>query len=398
MNPRSESIIVIHLSGPDRPGLTHGLLKTVSETGSTLWDLGQSVVQGHLSLSALVEPSPQSRFLEAALYFASANGLRLEAQPLGKEEFQNGARSPHQQSLCITFVGNLSTAHALSHCTAELSRQQVNILEIKTLSSSKSLHGVEFIVECPASLKIKPFKESLYQLVKDQGVDVAIQKNDWFRHSRRLVCLDVDSTFVNIEAIDELGALVNKKDEIARITHDAMSGKLNFETALRERVKLLKGLAQADAAKHLAKAVCNPGIENFVKRLKELGFKIGLVSGGFDFFVKDIAARHHLDFAFANTLEIDAQGCFTGEVTGEVLGPEQKAKYLLAMCQAYGLQPEHAVAIGDGANDLRMLEAAGLGVAYRAKPVLKTGAHMALDHAAFDDLFYLMGLETYPVH
>lgn len=386
------SIIVIHLSGPDRPGLTHGLLKTISESQSTLWDLGQSVVQGHLSLSAVVEPSANSRFLENALYYASANGLRLEAQPQSKDSIKNGSsKNSYAQTLCITLVGKLSSAHALAACTASLSKQKINIQEIKTLSN-QTLHGVEFIVQCPLELEIKKFKESLYQVVKEWDVDVAIQKNDWFRFSRRLVCLDVDSTFVNIEAIDELAALTGKQAEVSAVTEAAMSGKMNFEQALRERVKHLKGLSQKDAAKHLSKAVCNPGIESFVEKLKQLGFKIGLVSGGFDFFVQEIARQHNLDFAFANELEIDTDGNFTGNVLGEILGPDQKGHHLREMCKKFGLQPEHAIAIGDGANDLKMLETAGLGVAYRAKPILKTGAHMALDHASFDDLLYLLGI------
>lgn len=392
---KKTSLIVIHLSGPDQPGLTHGLLKSVSESNSKLWDIGQSVVQSHLSLSALVELSENSRFLESMLFFASSRGLKLEAQPLSKNELQsNKSLSAFTQNLCITFVGNLSSATALSFCTQKLSELGINIVEITTLSTNQTLHGVEFIVECPSHVAVKPLKESLYQLVNTLGVDVAIQKNDWFRYSRRLVCLDVDSTFVNIEAIDELAGLVNQKEAVSKITHEAMSGHLKFEDALRKRVALLKGLSQARASEHLKTAVCNPGIENFVTKLKQLGFKIGLVSGGFDFFVNEISSKHQLDFAFANKLEVDSSGNFTGQIIGEILGPEQKARHLLEMCKQYGLKPEHAIAIGDGANDLKMLEAAGLGVAYRAKPLLKNGADMALDHAAFDDLFYLLGCTT----
>lgn len=384
-------VIVLHLSGPDRPGLTHGLLQTISASKSTLWDFGQSVVHRHLSLSALVEPSPESRFLEAALYFASANGLKLEAQPISKDEIKNPSlKATASQTLCLTLVGKLSNAEALTACTKKLSDLGINIQEIRTLSKN-SLHGVEFIVKCPEGTEVKTLKETLYSEVTRWGVDVAIQKNDWFRGSRRLVCLDVDSTFVDIEAIDELAKLAGRENIVARITEDAMNGKIDFETALRERVKSLRGLKLDDARKHLSKAVCNPGIENFVKKLKQLGFKIGLVSGGFDFFVDEIAKKYQLDFSFANSLEVDASGAFTGNVLGEILGPGQKAKHLLAMCRKFDLQPEHAIAIGDGANDLQMLETAGLGVAYRAKPILKSGAHMALDHAAFDDLFYLMG-------
>jgi phosphoserine phosphatase len=384
-------IIVIHLSGPDRPGLTHGLLKTVFESNSLLQDFGQSVVHGHLSLSALIKLSPESRFLEAALYFASANGLKLEAQPVPEQDLSSTHfKEMGAQTLCVSLVGDLSNAHALSKCTQEISSQGVNILEIKTLSQD-SLHGVEFIVSHPFSLNLNKFKENLYQAVNSLGVDVAIQRNDWFRYAKRLVCLDVDSTFINIEAIDELAKLVGKESQVSKITEDAMNGKLDFEAALRERVKFLKGLSLTEAKAHLSTALCNPGIEAFVTKLKRLGFKIGLVSGGFDFFVNEIAQKYDLDFAFANTLEVDANGIFTGNVIGEVLGPQEKAKHLRNMCKKFNLQAEHAVAIGDGANDLKMLEAAGLGVAYRAKPILKNGAHMALDHAAFDDLFYLMG-------
>ncbi|HVJ65004.1 MAG TPA: phosphoserine phosphatase SerB [Bdellovibrionota bacterium] len=383
--------IVIHLSGPDRPGLTHGLLKAVADTGAHLRDFGQSVVHGLLSLSALIELGPDSTFLEAALYYASANGLKLEAQPVSGEDIARAEKTyAPERTLCISLVGDLADARALAACTREISQLGINILEIKTLSR-KSLHGVEFIVAYPRALDIKAVKHELYLAVNALGVDVAIQKNDWFRYAKRLVCLDVDSTFVNIEAIDELAGLVGQQAHVAKITEAAMNGKLDFESALRERVKCLKGLKLTDAEKHLATAISNPGIDAFVKKLKRLGFRIGLVSGGFDFFVNALAKKYELDFAFANSLEVDADGAFTGKVLGEILGPEQKAKHLRKMCETFQLQPEHAVAIGDGANDLKMLEAAGLGVAYRAKPFLKNRAHMALDHAAFDDLFYLMG-------
>ena len=206
--------------------------------------------------------------------------------------------------------------------------------------------------------------------------------------------MDVDSTFVKGEFIDELAGLVGVKEEVAAITARAMRGELNFKNALAERVKLLEGLPLSKAKALADKFELTPGADRFVKVLKSLGYRVGLVSGGFDFFVEELKARFGLDFAFSNELEVQ-DGVITGRVHGSVVDGERKAQVLKDMAKVYKCRLEQTVAIGDGANDMLMLQAAGLGIAFRAKPKLQEVAHMSLNHhERLDTLLFLMGFST----
>ena len=226
------------------------------------------------------------------------------------------------------------------------------------------------------------------------SVDLAVQRDDIFRRNKRLVCMDVDSTFVKGEFIDELAALVGVKDEVADITARAMRGELDFKQALGERVGLLEGLTLQRAIDLCERFELTPGADDFVRTLKHLGFKVGLVSGGFDFFVNRLKDRFGLDFAFANELDV-VDGVLTGKVRGTIVDSERKAQVLKDMAQVYNCRLEQTVAVGDGANDMLMLQTAGLGIAFRAKPKLQEVADMSLNHhERLDTLLYLMGFSA----
>jgi phosphoserine phosphatase len=201
----------------------------------------------------------------------------------------------------------------------------------------------------------------------------------------------VDSTFVKGELIDELADLVGVKEQVAAITARAMRGELDFKQALAERVRLLEGLPFEKAKALADSAQLMPGADRFVRVLQGLGYRVGLVSGGFDFFVDELKRRFGLDFAFSNELEV-VDGKLTGRVRGAVVDAERKAQVLRDMAQAYHLRLGQTVAVGDGANDVLMLQTAGLGIAFRAKPKLQEVAHMSLNHhERLDTLLYLMG-------
>jgi len=225
-------------------------------------------------------------------------------------------------------------------------------------------------------------------------VDLAVQRDDMFRRSKRLVCMDVDSTFVKGEFIDDLAELAGCKPQVAAITARAMRGELDFKQALAERVKLLEGLPFDRARSLIERFELTPGADRFVKILQKFGFRVGLVSGGFSFFVDELKARFGLDFAFANELEV-ADGKLTGKVLGRIVDGERKAEALKEMALTYACPLEQTVAIGDGANDIFMLQTAGLGIAFRAKPKLQEVAHMSLNHhERLDTLLYLMGFNA----
>ncbi|MCA9594017.1 MAG: phosphoserine phosphatase SerB [Myxococcales bacterium] len=386
--------IVIHVAGVDRPGVTARLTEIIAEENATLVNIGQSVLHGYLTLSAIVDIPSSSNALRQVLFAASELGLRLEVSAFQPAEARSTAESP---ALCVTVLGELSDGKAVGRITKAMADNGMNIGEIRSLSD-EGLSGLELIADIGAlegsDTQLGELRGMFLKLGTELGVDLAVQRDDIFRRNKRLVCMDVDSTFVKGEFIDELAGLVGVKEEVAAITARAMRGELNFKNALAERVKLLEGLPLSKAKALADKFELTPGADRFVKVLKSLGYRVGLVSGGFDFFVEELKARFGLDFAFSNELEVQ-DGVITGRVHGSVVDGERKAQVLKDMAKVYKCRLEQTVAIGDGANDMLMLQAAGLGIAFRAKPKLQEVAHMSLNHhERLDTLLFLMGFST----
>lgn len=385
-------IILLHISGPDRPGITSLLSKILTEEGARLIDIGQSVLHHYLILSAVVEIPKGSDALRKLLFAAGHLGLKLEVGTLPPQFFNQQEQS--RDSLCVTVLGELQDGRAVAKITSYLAEKSFNICDIKTLSKQTMLQGLELIVEAPQPGKLseadlRRVRGEILQIASDLNVDMAVQPDDVFRRNKRLVCMDVDSTFIQMEVIDELARLKGCEKEVSEITERAMQGQLDFKEALRERVALLKGLKFSEAQKLLTNIPMSPGAERMVRILKKLGYRIGLVSGGFDFFVEHLKNKFNLDFAFANQLEVQ-DGVLTGKTIGTIVDAERKAQLLKDMCQVYTCPVEQSVAVGDGANDLLMLQQAGLGIAFRAKARLKKEADLSLNHS-LDNILFLMG-------
>jgi phosphoserine phosphatase len=261
------------------------------------------------------------------------------------------------------------------------------------------LCGVELFVEnidgSPfTEVKRESLRRDLLALAESHAIDIAVQKDDIFRKSKRMLCMDVDSTFVKGEFIDELAELAGVKPQVAEITARAMRGELDFKAALRERVKLLAGLPMERAMTLCERYELSPGAEDLVCAARRLGLKVGLVSGGFSFFVAILEKKYELDFTFANELEV-VDGKLTGQVLGTIVDAERKEQVLRDMAHVYGITLEQTIAAGDGANDISMLKAAGLGVAYQAKPKLKEVADAVLTHHdRLDSILYFLGLDA----
>jgi phosphoserine phosphatase len=237
-------------------------------------------------------------------------------------------------------------------------------------------------------------RTELLALGPELQVDVAVQRDDVYRGSKRLLCMDVDSTFVKGEFIDELANLCGVKEQVAAITARAMQGELDFEASLRARVELLRGLKVSRARELCDHFDLTPGAADLVTTVKQLGMRVGLVSGGFDFFVETLKSRFGLDFAFANELEIEGDA-FTGRVIGTVVDSSRKAQVLKDMSHVFGIRLAQTIAAGDGANDIEMLKAAGLGIAYQAKPKLQEVADTRFNqNDRLDTLLYLMGFDA----
>jgi len=384
--------IVLHIAGADRPGVTARLTEIIAEENADLVDIGQSVLHGYLMLSAIVDVPTTSNAFRKILFAVSDLGLRLEVSPYHPTR---KALMQAPGTLAVTVLGQLSDGGATARLTRFMAERSMNIREIRSLSET-DLTGLELIVDLkpgsPVSTdELADLRGKLLAVGMELGVDLAVQKDDIFRRDKRLVCMDVDSTFVKGELIDELASLVGAKEKVAAITARAMRGELDFKQALNERVKLLEGLPFEQAKALADRSELTPGADRFVRVLQGLGYRIGLVSGGFTFFVDDLKARFGLDFAVSNELEI-ADGKLTGRVRGSIVDGERKSQVLRDMAQAYRLRLGQSVAIGDGANDVLMLQSAGLGIAFRAKPKLQAVADMSLNHhERLDTLLYLMG-------
>ena len=387
--------IVLHISGPDRPGITSTLTKILADENAVLMDIGQSVLHGFLILSAIVDIPKSSDALRKLLFAVHGLGLKLEVGTLAEEPLRPEPSS-EQESLCLTLIGKLQDGRAVAETTGYLAKKTMNIREIKALTED-NLQGLELIVDLNrgthGASALAKLRGEILGLASTLKIDMAVQRDDIFRRNKRLVCMDVDSTFIQMEVIDELARVAGCKEKVAAITERAMQGQLDFKQALAERISLLKGLEFSKARELLANIPMSPGAEQLVKTLKRLGFKIGLVSGGFDFFVDALKEKFHLDFAFANHLEV-VDSKITGKVLGTVVDAERKSQLLQDMCQAYHCPLEQSVAIGDGANDILMLQSAGLGIAFRAKARLQEAADLSLNQGSLDDILFLMGYRS----
>ncbi|HLV66462.1 MAG TPA: phosphoserine phosphatase SerB [Polyangiaceae bacterium] len=388
--------IVLHVAGMDRPGVTARLMRIIAEDNAELVDIGQSVLHGYLVLSAIVNIPQNSRAFRRLLFEATELGMRFEVTPFRGPRIDPSYTTP--SALCVTVLGPLANGVAAGRITGFMAEKGMNIREIRSLSV-RELTGLELIASLPpgstfTDTELAELRGAFLSMGAELGVDLAAQKDDLFRRIKRLVCLDVDSTFVQGEFIDELAELAGCKEQVADITARAMRGELDFRQALTERVKLLEGLSLERAMTLMDRIELTPGADRLVRALRTLGFRIGLVSGGFTVFVDELKRRYGLDFAFANELEI-REGKLTGRVRGSIVDGERKAQVLKDMAQVYNCRLEQTVAVGDGANDMLMLQTAGLGIAFRAKPKLQEVAHMSLNyHDRLDTLLYLMGFDA----
>jgi phosphoserine phosphatase len=383
------NLYILHISGPDRPGITSKLMTKLAEEGLEVLDLGQSVVKGHLTLSLVLKTRSTKATLALQKKLKVFRGFDCQIQPV-----RESTRRTRVTPWVVTLLGKLGSGQAIAAVTQVLAQQGVNISGIRTLTRDE-LVGVELKIEIPISIKAFQLKAQLMRLAQTHRLDMALQEDNLQRLNRRLICLDVDSTVVDMEVIDELARLHSREafDEVQEITRLAMEGHINFDSALKRRVACLKGLPLRRAMSLTEQIPYNPGIKRLIKQCKSLGIVVGVLSGGFDFFVSQVRRDLNLDFAFSNQLVV-FQGKLTGQLEGPIVNAKKKSQLLGRMSREFGVPLNQCIAIGDGANDRQMLEKAGLGVAYRAKPKLLAVADSNWDQSHFDSLLFLMGLEA----
>ncbi len=380
--------MLITLTGRDRPGVTSRLFGVLARFPLSVIDIEQVVIRGRLVLGVLTssdEPPDLTAIHRAITALAADLGLDVEITT-GSAEPAGAGGSPRGQ-LHVTVLGSPLLPDAVAAVAGRIAASGANIDRITRLASDPvtcielDVSGAE-----PAHLR-----DALALVAADRGVDIAVQRGGLYRRAMRLIVMDVDSTLIQDEVIDLLAARAGCAHEVAKVTESAMRGELDFAASLRERVALLAGLDVAVVDSVRASLRLTPGARTLIRTLQRLGYKCGIVSGGFTSVIEPLAAELGIDYVAANTLEV-AGGKLTGRVLDPVIDREGKTETLRRFAHAAGVPLSQTIAVGDGANDLGMIAAAGLGVAFNAKPMVRDAADTALNVPYLDTILYLLGI------
>jgi phosphoserine phosphatase len=379
----AELPLLIRVYGQDRPGVTSDLLQLLGDAGAALEDMEQLVVRERLTLDVLVRlDGADDRLLRDILYWGFTRDLRVDFERVA-------ARSRRAQLVrhAVTVLGRPLPATALAAVADAISGTGGNIDRIVRLATTP-VTAYDLVV---IAGDVEAMRRLLVEVARDHGIDVAVQVNGLERRAKRLVVMDVDSTLIVDEVIELLADEAGRLREVAAITSRAMAGELDFEGSLRERVRLLAGLDEAAIVRVRDRIRLTPGARTFVRTLKRLGFTVAIVSGGFTPFTDWLRADLGLDYAYANGLAV-VDGVLTGEVQGPVVDRAGKARLLARIAAAEGVPLSQTVAVGDGANDLDMLAAAGLGIAFNAKPVVRAQADTTVSVPYLDAILFMLGI------
>ena len=394
-------ILLITISGEDQPGLTAGIAAILAGYSVNVLDIGQAVIHATLSMGVLVELPDNcdaQGMKDAVKSYAQDCGMQTRITTVLPESYAHWVQAQGRARYIITLLARKITADQLSRVTAVVSGHGLNIDSITRLSGRIPLGDlpalskacVEFSVRGPLQ-DSGAFRRDLLEVAGALDVDLAFQEDNMYRRNRRLVVFDMDSTLIEAEVIDELARLAGVGDQVSAITERAMRGEIDFSESFRARTALLHGLSE-DALEKVARGLkITEGAEHLVATLRTLGYKTAILSGGFTYFARHLQARLGIDYIHANELDI-ADGVVTGKVVGAIVDGARKADLLRELAAEQNIDLQQVIAVGDGANDLPMLSIAGLGIAFRAKPLVKQSAEQSISTLGLDAILYLLGL------
>jgi phosphoserine phosphatase len=382
--------LLITLTGRDRPGVTSRLFGALARFPLSVADIEQVTIRGRLVLGVLVgcdEPPDLTAIYRAITDLATDLGLEAEITTSSAEPPSRAGAGGVRGRMHVTVLGSPLQPSAIAAVAGRIAASGANIDRITRLASDP-VTCVELDVSGadPVSLR-----DALARVAVDSGVDVAVQRAGLYRRATRLIVMDVDSTLIQDEVIDLLAERAGCAAQVAQVTESAMRGELDFADSLRERVALLKGLDAGVLDEVRASLRLTPGARTLIRTLKRLGYRCGIVSGGFTAVIQPLADQLGIDYVAANTLEITA-GKLTGQVIEPIIDREGKTEALRSFAREAGVPLSQTVAVGDGANDLGMIGAAGLGVAFNAKPVVRDAADTSVNVPYLDTILYLLGI------
>jgi len=394
-------ILLITISGEDQPGFTAGLASILANHSVSILDIGQSVIHATLSLGLLVELSENyagEQVVEAVRHYALERDLRVVTSVVSPESYSDWVEAQGLARYIITLLARKITSDQLARVTAVIAKHGLNIDSINRLSGRIPLGEPPALskacVEFSARGAIRDpadFRRELLEVAGALEVDLAFQQDNMYRRTRRLVAFDMDSTLIEAEVIDELAKLAGVGEQVSAITERAMRGEIDFSESFRARVALLEGLEESALDRVASGLKITEGAEHLIATLRTLGYKTAILSGGFTYFAKHLQARLGMDYVYANELDI-AHGVVTGNIQGEIVDGARKAQLLRQLADDLGIDLQQVIAVGDGANDLPMLSIAGLGIAFRAKPLVQKSAEQSISTLGLDAILYLLGI------
>ena len=403
MTMKDIEIVQVNIFGVDKPGLTTSFTEILAQYDAFILDIGQANIHQSLTLGILFRTTKdKSGFIMKDLLFkASELGEQIRFTLIPVDDYNAWVARQGKNRYIITLLGRTISARQIADVSNVIFRHGLNIDAIKRLTGRMALEvdadtaksAIEFSIRgMLTSEQRHSVQADLLAVSGRGGLDFSFQKDDLFRRARRLICFDMDSTLIGTECIDELAARAGVGDKVKEITASAMRGEIDFTESFTRRVALLEGLDESvmeDIARNLP---YNEGLERMMTILKRVGYKTAILSGGFTYFGKFLQQKFGFDYVYANDLEIK-DGKLTGKYIGEVVDGRRKAELLRLLCQFEGIDLAQAVAVGDGANDLPMLNLAGLGIAYHAKPKVMATARQSISTIGLDGLLYFLGLK-----